>query len=108
MIQKRYGWDDEKILSIPYSRLLQIVDEVLSLELEKKKDLLFLGWQLHLFTSMNPITDFDNYCKMFGLANNDTKEVDIEKVSVEEVKKKTEDILNLFKEKGGEKVNGII
>lgn len=80
----------------------------MSLELEKKKELLFLGWQMHLFIAMNPITDFNNYCRMFDFVDKENNDIEIKKVSVEEIKKKTEDILNLFREKGGEKVNGII
>lgn len=65
-----------------------------------------------MFTSMNPITDFEEYCRMFNVKLNESREgnneVVLEKIDVEDIKKKGEEILRVFQEKGGEKNNGII
>ncbi|HDR8058686.1 TPA: hypothetical protein QC443_002442 [Bacillus cereus] len=68
-IQKRYGWTDEYVLSIPYSRLMDlfsfIAQEEQQEELNEWKKMAFIGFQTR---QLEEGTTFDDYLKAFGLS----------------------------------------
>lgn len=85
MIQARYGWDDEYVLSRPYCRFLQIVETIaVQMAAEEKNrytEAAFTGWQLqHL---EEPVT-FQEYLRLVGLGEpieNPGAEASIEKAN---------------------------
>lgn len=68
-IQKRYGWTDEYVLSIPYSRLMDlfsfIAQEEQQEELNEWKKMAFIGFQTR---QLEEGTTFNDYLQAFGLA----------------------------------------
>ncbi|MEN3130536.1 hypothetical protein [Bacillus albus] len=66
-IQKRYGWTDDYVLSIPYSRLMDlfslIAREEQQEELNEWKKMAFIGFQTRQL-------DFNDYLQAFGLTDN--------------------------------------
>ncbi|TKI43407.1 hypothetical protein [Bacillus mycoides] len=68
-IQKRYGWTDEYVLSIPYSRLMDlfsfIAQEEQQEELNDWKKMAFIGFQTR---QLEEGTTFNDYLQAFGLA----------------------------------------
>ncbi|HDR6820853.1 TPA: hypothetical protein QCV77_004407 [Bacillus thuringiensis] len=69
-IQKRYGWTDEYVLSIPYSRLMDlfsfIAQEEQQEELNEWKKMAFIGFQTR---QLEEGTTFNDYLQAFGLAS---------------------------------------
>lgn len=69
-IQKRYGWTDEYVLSIPYSRLMDlfsfIAQEEQQEELNEWKKMAFIGFQTR---QLEEGTTFNDYLQAFGLAD---------------------------------------
>ncbi|KZD33143.1 MULTISPECIES: hypothetical protein [Bacillus] len=67
-IQKRYGWTDEYVLSIPYSRLMDlfsfIAQEEQQEELNEWKKMAFIGFQTR---QLEEGTTFNDYLQAFGL-----------------------------------------
>ncbi|MGQ7875676.1 hypothetical protein [Bacillus sp. 1A] len=102
-IQKRYGWTDEYVLSIPYSRLMDlfslIAREEQQEELNEWKKMAFIGFQTR---QLEEGTTFDDYLKAFGLADNqDDKESSYEMGEVwskEECEAHVEQIMAQFQE----------
>ncbi|HDR5272131.1 hypothetical protein E8M24_31120 [Bacillus thuringiensis] len=72
-IQKRYGWTDDYVLSIPYSRLMDlfsfIAKEEQQEELNEWKKMAFIGFQTR---QLEEGTTFNDYLQAFGLT--DTQE----------------------------------
>ncbi|MGV5537582.1 hypothetical protein [Bacillus sp. XB1] len=70
-IQKRYGWTDEYVLSIPYSRLMDlfslIAREEQQEELNEWKKMAFIGFQTR---QLEEGTTFNDYLQAFGLTDN--------------------------------------
>ncbi|MFA2563511.1 MULTISPECIES: hypothetical protein [Bacillus] len=68
-IQKRYGWTDEYVLSIPYSRLMDlfsfIAQEEQQEDLNEWKKMAFIGFQTR---QLEEGTTFNDYLQAFGLA----------------------------------------
>ncbi|PEU21932.1 hypothetical protein [Bacillus wiedmannii] len=102
-IQKRYGWTDEYVLSIPYSRLMDlfslIAQEEQQEELNEWKKMAFIGFQTR---QLEEGTTFDDYLKAFGLTDNqDDKESSYEMGEVwskEECEAHVEQIMAQFEE----------
>ncbi|MFY0147695.1 hypothetical protein [Bacillus cytotoxicus] len=69
-IQKRYGWTDEYVLSIPYSRLMDlfsfITKEEQREELNEWKKMAFIGFQTR---QLEEGTTFNDYLQVFGLTD---------------------------------------
>jgi hypothetical protein len=69
-IQKRYGWTDEYVLSIPYSRLMDlfslIAREEQQEELNEWKKMAFIGFQTR---QLEEGTTFNDYLQAFGLTD---------------------------------------
>ncbi|PGW25974.1 hypothetical protein COD95_05825 [Bacillus thuringiensis] len=67
-VQKRYGWTDDYVLSIPYSRLMDlfsfISQEEQQEELNEWKKMAFIGFQTR---QLEEGTTFQNYLQAFGL-----------------------------------------
>ncbi|EML9733643.1 hypothetical protein P5808_25950 [Bacillus cereus] len=70
-IQKRYGWTDDYVLSIPYSRLMDlfslIAREEQQEELNEWKKMAFIGFQTR---QLEEGTTFNDYLQAFGLTDN--------------------------------------
>jgi len=68
MIQARYGWDDEQVLSRPYARFLQILEAMGQNQAEEAKsrmiDGAWIAWQTAHFET--PLT-FGEYLDKMGL-----------------------------------------
>ncbi|PFX63581.1 hypothetical protein COL35_28240 [Bacillus toyonensis] len=69
-IQKRYGWTDDYVLSIPYSRLMDlfslIAREEQQEELNEWKKMAFIGFQTR---QLEEGTTFNDYLQAFGLTD---------------------------------------
>ena len=67
-VQKRYGWTDDYVLSIPYSRLMDlfsfISQEEQQEELNEWKKMAFIGFQTR---QLEEGTTFQDYLQAFGL-----------------------------------------
>nr|MCX3324277.1 hypothetical protein [Bacillus paranthracis] len=67
-VQKRYGWTDNYVLSIPYSRLMDlfsfISQEEQQEELNEWKKMAFIGFQTR---QLEEGTTFQDYLQAFGL-----------------------------------------
>ncbi|MCU5331147.1 hypothetical protein COF82_23230 [Bacillus wiedmannii] len=67
-VQKRYGWTDDYVLSIPYSRLMDlfsfISQEEQQEELNEWKKMAFIGFQTR---QLEEGTTFHDYLQAFGL-----------------------------------------
>ncbi|WP_306008274.1 hypothetical protein [Bacillus sp. MMSF_3353] len=67
-VQKRYGWTDDYVLSIPYSRLMDlfsfISQEEQQEELNEWKKMAFIGFQIR---QLEEGTTFHDYLQAFGL-----------------------------------------
>lgn len=52
MIQSRYGWTDDQVLSLPYARFREILDIVIKAREREQRDRMveaaFVGWQGYL------------------------------------------------------------
>lgn len=106
-IQKRYGWTDEYVLSIPYSRLMDlfslIAREEQQEELNEWKKMAFIGFQTR---QLEEGTTFDDYLRAFGLTDTqDDKEAPYEMGEVwskEECEAHVEQIMAQFQEEDDE------
>lgn len=69
MIQARYGWDDEQVLSRPYARFLQILEAMGQNRADEAKERMvdgaWIAWQTGHFEV--PIS-FKEYLERMGLA----------------------------------------
>jgi hypothetical protein len=95
MIQARYGWTDDEVLSRPYARFVQIMEAMSKNMAQEAKsraiDGAWIAWQTGRFEV--PLT-FKDYLEKMGLA--DPPEV----MTAESAIGKAEDALNRLK--GGE------
>lgn len=83
-MQKRYGWTDEHVLSMPFSRLMGIVDIIIEDEkqqaLEGWRKTAFIGYQSKEFEKE---VTFREYCESMGITEESFGLVEPKKVKVE-------------------------
>ncbi|PRT15192.1 hypothetical protein C6353_21485 [Bacillus toyonensis] len=82
-VQKRYGWTDDYVLSIPYSRLMDlfsfISQEEQQEELNEWKKMAFIGFQTR---QLEEGTTFQDYLQAFGLTESTSDGEDNETMEV--------------------------
>jgi hypothetical protein len=84
---------------------VQISEQIGRAEAKKLKDLAFLGWQMQAPFRETPIS-YDDYCKQLFKEEEKLNPEDV--VTPEKAIENADRILDMFKEKGGEKVDGLI
>jgi hypothetical protein len=92
VISQRYGWDDEYILSRPYSRFLQILDILGTARAKENKARLFdFAWHAWLTTPYEQPVTFSQYLDSIGLGEKP------EVISGENAIEKAQDVLSRLK-----------
>jgi len=103
LIQSRYGWSDEYILSLPYARFIQIAMLIAEAKTRESKermvDAAFIAWLLNP-KGHKKFKDYLKSIKMLDFKSKVQVNGDLKQIKDEAIKKANE-VLEKFRKAGG-------
>jgi hypothetical protein len=97
LIEKRRGWTEDYVLSLPYARFIQIIEQCAIEENEEWKKLTFIGWQIVCATSQSgKVPTFDEYYKSLFKTPDEVK-AELEYQDPKKAIERSKNILDMLK-----------